>query len=47
MHEDIENVEPNAFGEILSGSPLSIGQNLYTKLYEWNIENYESKAKEC
>lgn len=47
LHEDNDNVEPNAYGEILISSPLTIKQNLDTELYEWQIENYESKAKEC
>lgn len=32
---------------IFKGSPLSIRQNSHTKIYEWHIENYESKEKEC
>jgi hypothetical protein len=47
MNEEKENVEPNAEGEILVGSPVSMGKNSDTELYNWKIENYESHAKEC
>jgi hypothetical protein len=47
MHEQKDNVEPNIEGEILVGSPLSIGQNSDTELYNWKMENYEAQAKEC
>jgi hypothetical protein len=26
---------------------MSIGQNSDKKLYEWKLENYESKVREC
>jgi hypothetical protein len=44
MNEQKDNVEPNSEGEILVGSPLSIGQNSNTKLYNWQMENYEAQA---
>jgi hypothetical protein len=47
MNEQKDNVEPNVEGEILVGTPLSMGQNSDTKLYNWKIENYEAQAKEC
>jgi hypothetical protein len=47
MNEKKDNIEPNSEGEILLGSPLSIGQNSDTELYNWKMENYESQEKEC
>lgn len=36
-------VEPNPKGDLRLRTPLSMGKNLDTKLYEWNMENYESR----
>jgi hypothetical protein len=47
INEQRDNVEPNSEGEILVGSPLSIGQNSDTELYNWKMENYEAQEKEC
>jgi hypothetical protein len=47
MNEEKYNVKPNAEGEILVGSPMSMGKNSDTELYNLEIENYESHAKEC
>jgi hypothetical protein len=47
MNEQKDNVKPNSEGEILVRSPLSIGKNSDTKLYNWKMENYEAQAKEC
>ena len=33
-------------GELHFGSPLSVGYNLDSELYNWEIENYESIARE-
>ena len=34
-------------GKFLHGSPLSVGQNSDIELYEWKMDNYESKSREC
>jgi hypothetical protein len=34
-------------GKLLHGSPLSVGQNSNIELYEWKMDNYESKSREC
>jgi hypothetical protein len=47
MNEEKDNVKLNAKGEILVGSPVSMGKNSDTELYNWKIENYESHEKEC
>ena len=43
-NEDI--IEPNINGEIHLGSPLSIGYNSDSELYDWEIEKYESIARD-
>jgi len=39
-------MELNKDGELHFGSPLSVGYNSDTELYDWEIENYESMARE-
>ena len=39
-------MEPNKDGELHFGSPLSVGYNSDTELYNWEIKNYESIARE-
>ena len=41
-----DTIELNINGEIHLGSTLSIGYNLDSALYEWEIENYESIARD-
>jgi len=45
INDQIYNVEPNSEGEILVGSPLSIGTNSDTKLHKWKMKNYETQEK--
>jgi hypothetical protein len=40
MNEKKDNVDPNTEGEMLVGSPFSIGQKSYMKLYNWKMEKY-------
>jgi hypothetical protein len=40
-------IEPTAEGEILRESPMSVGHNSDSALYNWKIENYEAHAKDC
>jgi hypothetical protein len=37
----------NAQGEILRESPMSVGHNSDSALYNWKLENYEAHAKYC
>ena len=39
-------MEPNRNGELHFGSPLSVGYNSDSELYNWEIENYESIARD-
>jgi hypothetical protein len=39
--------EPTAEGEILRESPMSVGHNSYSALYNWKIENYKAHVKYC
>jgi len=41
-----DTIEPNMNGEIHLGSPLSVGYNSDSELYDWEIENYESIARD-
>lgn len=41
-----DTIEPNMYGEIHIGSPLSEGYNSDSELYNWEIENYESIARD-
>jgi hypothetical protein len=47
MNEQKDNVEPNVEGEILVGTPLSIGKNSDTEIYNWKMDNYEFQYKVC
>lgn len=47
INEQRDYIEPNAQGEILAESPLSIGHNSNLDLYNWQIENYEAHSKDC
>ena len=40
-------VEPNNQGELNIGSPTSVGCNSDSDLYNWEMEKYESYAKDC
>jgi hypothetical protein len=46
-NKQIDYVEPTAQGEILRESPMSVGHNSDSALYNWQIENYEAHAKGC
>ena len=41
-----DTMEPTKDGQLHFGSPLSVGYNSDTELYNWEIENYESIARE-
>ena len=38
-----ENVKLNVSGELHLGTPLFMGCNLDIEIYEWKMENYESR----
>ena len=40
-------VEPNKQGELNIGSSTSVGCNSNSDLYDWELEKYESYAKDC
>lgn len=40
-------VEPNDQGKLDIGSPTSVGRNSDADLNDWQIEKYESYAKDC
>ena len=39
-------VEPNDHGELGIGSPTYVGCNSDSDLYDWELEKYESYAKD-
>ena len=39
--------EPNIYGELYLGNQDSVGYNLDAELYDWEVENYETKARGC
>ena len=39
-----DQIEPNSYGEIQLGNQDSVGYNSDAELYDWEIENYETKA---
>ena len=41
-----DTIETNMNGEIHLGSPLSVGYNSNSELYDWEIENYESIVRD-
>ena len=47
IQSNYDLVEPNNQGELDLGSPTSIGQNSDADLYNWQLEKYESYAKDC
>jgi len=46
IHSTEDTMEPNRNEELHFGSPLSVGYNSDSKLYRWEIENYESIARD-
>ena len=47
IQSNLDTVEPNNQGEIDIGSLTSIGRNSDSGLYDWELEKYESYAKDC
>ena len=44
---NIDMIEPNDQGELDIGSSTSVGHNSNSDLYDWELEKYESYAKDC
>ena len=42
IQNDEDYTEPNIYGEIHFGNQDSIGYNLDSKLYDWEMENFET-----
>ena len=47
IQNNTDYTEPNAQGELYLGNLDSVGYNLDTELYDWEIENYETQARGC
>ena len=46
IQSNLDSVEPNDQGELDIGSLTSIGRNSDYNLYDWQLEKYESYAKD-
>ena len=44
---NLDSVKPNDQGELDIGSSTSVGHNSDTDLHDWQLEKYESYAKDC
>ena len=47
MKSNLDTVEPNNQGELDIGSLNFVGRNSDFNLYDWQLEKYESYAKDC
>ena len=47
MQSNTNIVEPNDQGELDLGSPMSVGRNSNSNLYDWELEKCESYKKYC
>ena len=47
IQRNLDTVEPNDQGELDIGSSTSIGRNSDSDLYDWELEKYDSYAKDC
>ena len=39
--------EPNIYGELYLGNQDSVGYNPDAELYDWEVQNYETKSRGC
>jgi hypothetical protein len=46
-NEQNNYIELTAEEEYLKESPMSVGHNFDSSLYNWKIKNYETHAKDC
>ena len=46
IQRNLDTIKPNDQGELDIGSPTSIGCNFDSDLYDWELEKYESYAKD-
>ena len=47
IHNNTDYTKPNIHGELHLGNQDSIGYNSDAKLYDWEMENYETQARGC
>ena len=47
IQRNLDMVEPNDQGELDIRSSTSVGRNSNSNLYDWELEKYESYAKDC
>ena len=47
IHNNTDYTEPNIYGELNLGNQDSIGYNSDAELYDWEMENYETRARGC
>ena len=47
IQNNADYTEPNIHGELHLGNQDSVGYNSDAKLYDWEIDNYETKARGC
>ena len=47
IQSNCDLAEPNDQGELNLGSSTSVSQNFDADLYDWQLEKYESYAKDC
>ena len=45
IHNNEDYIEPNVYRELPLGNPDSIGYNSDVELYDWELENYELRAR--
>jgi hypothetical protein len=47
MKTNTDTIKPNNQGELDLGSPIFVGCNYDSNLYDWELEKYESYTKGC
>ena len=47
IQSDYDLVEPNDQGELDLGSLTRVGRNFSANIYDWQLDKYESYAKDC
>jgi len=47
LYGNEEFINLNVEGEVHLGSPMFVGQSIYVELYEWKMENDDSRKREC
>ena len=47
IQSNADYAKPNIYGELHLGNQDLVGYNLDAKLYDWEVENYETQARGC